>query len=1014
MQELFENEVQSPEKKKSGKIFLAVFLAILVLSCAAITIILLFPGGKLTPLPNTAPEETETVPITVETVEMDDELRGVYIASVSNINFPSKPGLDEATLKKELNAIVANCRSIGFDTIFFQVRPMADALYRSSLFPTSRFLVKNEGDPLPLDPLQYLIDEASELGMDVVAWVNPYRVTNYKKDTKEEALASLSDSHPAKHHPDWTVFFDGKLYFDPSSKEVRNLIADGVKEICEGYKVKGILYDDYFYPYPVEGKVFDDQLKYTASSSVLSLADWRRDNVNQMVRLSYDTVKSVSSDLIFGVAPFGIWKNSSSDPAGSNTKGMEAYSAIYCDAVAWINGGYLDYIAPQIYWETGDAAADFSTLTRWWSAQVDGTGVKLYISHAAYKAENFELGGQELAEQIRYSRAYMGVCGNIQYGYADIVKNTAELKTCLKKLYEDPYLVSLPTEKVSGVVFRRPDPNFKTGTAAQFIMASSDPDFPVYLGASKIGRTKSGFFSYLMPLKEGSNTITFQQNDQNYSLQVNRTVSQSVAQLSSFQIKSFSPSAKEQVVVSSGGKLPLSVTAPAGCTVKVTLDQKSVTLRPTLNPVGSGTYLKEEYIGEISVPQVESGKDYVLVGSLEIDVNGYGSTLHKTGASVFVIPSDLDVMATVTEDYTYLKQSVNSSFYDDFTPSSVGMEDSVTGIFDDYVRLESGMFVSKDSVRIEKGMKREDSHLQTIRATSNSNVTQFHLTLNAAPPITVDIKGEKIRIKLFRTDLIFNGSVSLPKEDHLFSNAEILSVRSDQATTLILTLRDPMNYYGFDYRYENGILTVSFRQPQALSKGDKPLEGKTVLLDAGHGGNDCGALGYLDHHNEADLNLSVILALKTKLSALGANVVLSRSEDVFVTLEDRMALLTKTNPDFSVSVHHNSTAETKDANSVHGTLGLYWSQAGISLSHYVQQGALSATQYSDSGIQSQKLAVCRNHRFPQTLVEVGYMCSPAEFQFAMSEDYSDTVSEGIKEGILNWYRMQEERMGQTL
>lgn len=367
----------------------------------------------------------------------EEEIRGVYIASVSNLNFPSKAGLSEKELKAELDSILSSSKEAGFNTVYFQVRPSSDALYQSSLFPTSRYLVPNEGDPISLDPLFYLVEAAKEYQIKIVAWVNPYRITAKKAESKEAALATLSEANPAKIHPEWSVFYDGRLYWNPALTEVQNLVAAGVSEIVENYAVSGILFDDYFYPYPVEGAEFADQTEYENAKTSLSLADWRRENVNQMVKLSYQAVKAQNSELTFGISPFGIWQNSSSDPKGSNTSGLEAYSALYCDALAWIRDGYVDYVAPQIYWEHGFAAAEFATLCRWWEEQTKGTGVGLVISHAAYKAGDFSLGGIEIAKQIRFAQEEIESCGSIQYGFSDIQKNTAGVFDQIQSVYAD-------------------------------------------------------------------------------------------------------------------------------------------------------------------------------------------------------------------------------------------------------------------------------------------------------------------------------------------------------------------------------------------------------------------------------------------------------------------------------------------------------------------------------------------------------------------------------------------------
>ena len=415
-------------KKRKNVIFT---VSAILLTVSSLVLLLYFLSDRDVISPQTFTQETEEEPL----VYHEDELRGVYIATVHNLHFPSQNTLDEAGLKKELDDLVSVCKTTGLDTIYFQARPSGDALYRSKLFPTSRYLVSEEGNDLIFDPLEYLVEKAAEEGLDVVAWVNPYRVTAFSSSSKEEALASLSEENPARKNPKLCVFYGGKLYYDPALPEVQNLILDGVRELCEGYAIKGVLFDDYFYPYPVEGESFDDSLSYKTYGNGKNLSDWRRENVNHLVKNTYETVKFVSKELTFGVSPFGIWQNKSSHPNGSDTKGMEAYSAIYCDALRWIQGEYIDYISPQIYWEGDDPAASFDVLSHWWNEQVKGTKVKLYITHAAYRVSEFEDGAAEIRRQISNSRWLSSSYGNILYGWKEIQSNSDGLCDLLKEVY---------------------------------------------------------------------------------------------------------------------------------------------------------------------------------------------------------------------------------------------------------------------------------------------------------------------------------------------------------------------------------------------------------------------------------------------------------------------------------------------------------------------------------------------------------------------------------------------------
>ncbi len=356
------------------------------------------------------------------------EMRGVYVATVYNLDFPSSAGLDADKLRSELDDIVGDVAALGCNAIFFQVRGACDAMYDSAIFPVSEYLTGKTGAALPdgFDPLSYITEAAHKNGIAVHAWVNPLRVTRGSVSNPKTDTTALAETSPARLHPEYTVEYAGELYFDPGLPEVRALIADGVREIVDGYDVDGIIFDDYFYPYPVDGYEFDDSASYAKYGSG-DIGDWRRSNVDEMIRQVWETVKSCSPDCEFGVAPFGIWQNDDGKNGGSATRGLESYSALFCDTLAWIRGGYVDYVAPQIYWSFSKESAPFGVLADWWDSATRGTRVKLYISHAAYKYGtdewSFAHAVGELTEQIGYSRLLFSYRGSIMYGIDELRRN---------------------------------------------------------------------------------------------------------------------------------------------------------------------------------------------------------------------------------------------------------------------------------------------------------------------------------------------------------------------------------------------------------------------------------------------------------------------------------------------------------------------------------------------------------------------------------------------------------------
>ena len=307
----------------------------------------------------------------------DGAMRGVWVSSVYNLDYPSVQTTDAAALRREADAILDDCARWGINTVFLQVRPTSDALYDSDIFPWSRYLTGSQGTAPAnnFDPLDYWIDGAHDRGIELHAWINPYRITRAGATDWDD----VSPDNPAAEHPEWVIEYGGNYYYDPGLPAVREMVIEGAVEIARNYDVDGIHLDDYFYP----GTDFNDDATYARYGGGLSLADWRRDNVNQLVEGLHDELAKY--DVTFGISPSGIWANQSTDPRGSATAGSEHYVKSYADSLCWIENGWIDYIVPQIYWEIGHSLADFATLADWWQNAVNGSDVTLYIGMPAYR-----------------------------------------------------------------------------------------------------------------------------------------------------------------------------------------------------------------------------------------------------------------------------------------------------------------------------------------------------------------------------------------------------------------------------------------------------------------------------------------------------------------------------------------------------------------------------------------------------------------------------------------------------
>ncbi|WP_445738435.1 glycoside hydrolase family 10 protein [Mariniflexile sp.] len=387
--------------------------------------------------PNVAKAQSATSSDFNNTVPKHD-LRGVFLPSISNLNWPTNRKATPAVQKAELLAILDHLKANGYNTVFLQVRPESDALYASTIDPWSYWLTGTQGTaPTPFwDPLEFAVTEAHARGLDLHAWLNPYRV-------KQTSAMVLAPNNVANLHPSWT--FQARLnkydkalslkMLNPGLPEVRDYLVSVIQDIANRYDVDGIHFDDYFYPYSgMEAKPQDAQTyKNYNPIGISTIEDWRRNNVNLMISMVYDAIQTINSaknkNIVFGVSPFGIWK--SGMPFGIS--GTSSFSDLFCDPIAWLNAGKIDYLAPQLYWKiTGKQ--DYVALSKWWNDQAKLYNKQLYVSQAIYKIDDikpWEI--TEIPNQIDHNRTVTmdATFGQIAYSYSAIKNNVKNINGTL-------------------------------------------------------------------------------------------------------------------------------------------------------------------------------------------------------------------------------------------------------------------------------------------------------------------------------------------------------------------------------------------------------------------------------------------------------------------------------------------------------------------------------------------------------------------------------------------------------
>lgn len=353
--------------------------------------------------------------------EVRREFRGAWITCVaSNADWPSQPGLNVAQQKAELISLLDRAQQLHLNAIIFQVRPASDAMYASSIEPWSEDLTGAQGKaPQPFyDPLAFAIQEAHKRGLELHAWFNPFRAWH------PLSKSLPAPNHVSKTHPEWIRRYGGQMWLDPGDPAARAYVLRVVMDVVKRYDVDGVQFDDYFYPYPeptAEGKTqnFPDSMTWQKFGNGMSRDDWRRANINEFIQSVYENIKATKPWVKFGISPFGIWR----PQFPPQIKGLDAYGAIYADARLWLANGWVDYLAPQLYWAVDAPQQSFPVLLNWWTQQ-NAKGRDVFAAMSAANVPD-KFSANEIARQIQIVRAQPGVSGEIYFHLNNILNDGA-------------------------------------------------------------------------------------------------------------------------------------------------------------------------------------------------------------------------------------------------------------------------------------------------------------------------------------------------------------------------------------------------------------------------------------------------------------------------------------------------------------------------------------------------------------------------------------------------------------
>ncbi|OPL08199.1 MAG: hypothetical protein AVO33_01455 [delta proteobacterium ML8_F1] len=928
-----------------------------------------------------------------------EELRGIWVATVLNLDYPRSPTVDSASLKAEAIEILDNVDAMGFNAVFLQVRPSGDAFYDSTYFPWSAYLT-GETDKAPtggFDPLEFWVEEAHKRDIELHAWINPYRITAGSGDP----WAKVAEDHLARKYPHLVKRYGDNLYFDPGQPMSRSIVSAGVMEIVSGYDVDGIHFDDYFYP----TTEFDDAETFAAyGKGYSSIHDWRRDNVTEMVKMVQKTINRLDPSVAFGISPFGIWANDSYSPLGSATRGNQSYSAHYADTRLWVKEGYLDYINPQIYWNIGFEIAEYKTLVDWWSEVVRDTGVKLYIGLADYKVGSTATGPwsteEEIVRQLAYNETKPEVTGSVHFRYGTIMALPG-LREAITHYHNDsPQELFVPAVS-GGLEITNPLEDLTTSGSGYFFTGVSDPKTPLYLnGKEVLNRSEKGYFGAFVTLDKGINRFTFTQKGQSVTRVITKTTS-------TWEPTRYDRAALSQTTAlpatmtmgTPGSALSVGINAPIGATVTATLGSKTVTLTPaTSYEYPEGIYYTN-FSGVIPFPSGSRGK-VTSLGNVTYTMAYQGTTDTATGkGGVLVIGQDSPLMARVKGDWidTYFQAggSGGSSFI-----LTEGMEDRVVYMLGDYLKLSMGNWVKKEDVTLFYDTTYGPGEVGEISFAPGERFESLSFALEHSPVAVASYAGGILTLRIQDVSRAVTPDVS---GSRIIESAE--GTLEGEDLHIDFKIRNPETFSGFLVEKTDEGIVLQVKKPVKASAGAKPLAGITVMVDPGHGGSDPGAFGITRNlYPEKAVNLATGEILKSKLEALGARVVMTRSQDTYLSLEDRLNASMNVKPDLFISVHANSVALDRDINQVKGFSVHYINSFAKSAAQSVLNQAVGTLKRPSRGESISNFYVVRGTWAPTFLVEMGFMVNPIEFDYLESPEGQNDLAEALSQGILDYFR----------
>jgi uncharacterized lipoprotein YddW (UPF0748 family)/N-acetylmuramoyl-L-alanine amidase len=962
-------------------------------------------------------------------------MRGLWVTTVLRLDYPSSGELTVEELQAEAIAILDNAARWGFNAIILQVRPTSDAFYPSALFPWSHWITNEQGVGPGFDLLQFWIGESHKRGMELHAWINPFRITMGTSANPQHDLNALAPNNPARMNPSWVVrHTDGRMYFNPGLPEVRQLVIDGVAELVRNYNLDGIHFDDYFYP----GVNFDDAAAFQRYGGGMARDDWRRDNVNRLVKDIFDAVKAINPRVRFGISPVGVWANQVNHPLGSNTTGgFEAYYRQYADTRLWVKNGWLDYIAPQIYWHAGHPSADYDILFDWWVDVVRGTRVDLYIGTADYGLDPSEAiwnrltqtqRAAEIRRQANRRIAEPLVAGSMHFRYRHI-RDIPVLHNLYRELWaadrlpenfplpgRDPLPLPSPapdfvTPAAAGsLMIGRPAGNISTTSTTYYIMGASDPTKPLYMnGTAVTDRSPSGFFGIqVRNLVVGANRFVFTQPGAEVVLTLTRTTA--VTQRPQ-------PMVRAEIVAGStyphnadeyrrpGETVTLRATAPIGANVTVRIGGQTFAMVPATRtpPANDGQSYPTAYTVTYTIPQTSVSGQIINLGAPIYTMTYRGHTSSRTATgNIHSLTHNAPFYATVAADWAFVYPGSTTTG----GPAGElvkGQRDTITAVTSngDWVRLGgTGYWIRNANIERSKPAAITTETLGAALHTIGGRWETLRLPMMVPSAGKIEIVGRNVRVTV---PGVRNAPRPVLPMGSIFSG--VTATHSGNTAVYTYALRPDASLDGYIFAIEDGALLVRFKPKPRAASVSRPLEGFTFVIDPGHGGSSLGTTGPLGRlAPEKDIVLAMSLHLRDELIRRGARVYLTRSTDVDLSLADRVNFSRNVLPDMFLSIHTDSLDEFSNARGVHGVNAFFTQPLSRPAADYLALALHERLGLGRRSPRRENFQVTQPFFAPHVLIEAGFASSPDDFEWMATDAGQRRFALGLADALVDWFR----------